>query len=354
MSDLYQSAPATSQPFPPPPPAAPGRRIALILLVVMLAGSALLNFVLFLMLVGVTMLAGGPQGDFTEKLVAGSPDAARRILLIRVEGVIARGTERGSADLVASVRKRLAAAAEAEGRFAGILLLVNSPGGAVSASDEIHSLITRFKADTGKPVVAYFEDVAASGGYYVAAADRIVAQPTAITGSIGVIMSLMHIDGLMSKVGVASNVIISDKTPRKDIGSPYREMTDEERGLLKGIVETMFVRFVDIVDEGRTGLDRAAVERLATGMIYTGAEALANGLVDEVGYFDDAVTAARTAAGAPEAAVIELEADRGLLGSLLFGARGLLPPAAVRIPFAGLLETGGGQPLYLWLPGLAK
>ena len=169
------------------------------------------------------------------------------------------------------------------------MLRINSPGGGVTASDIMYRDLVHFREETHKPVVACMMDVAASGGYYLAmGCDRIYAHPSTVTGSIGVIMSLYNATGLMKIVGVTSDPIKSG--PNKDIGNPGRPMTPEERAILQGMVTGFYDQFVDVVARAaRTSLTPEKVRELADGRVYSGAEAKKLGLIDEVGYLDDAL-----------------------------------------------------------------
>src|SRR5207244_2941320 len=129
-----------------------------------------------------------------------------------------------------------------------VVVRINSPGGAVTASDIMYQDLLRFRHETGKPVVACMMDVAASGGYYLAmACDRVYAHPSTVTGSIGVIMSLYNATGLFHMLGVTSDPIKSG--PNKDIGNPARPMTDAERAILQGLVNDFYCQFVKVVVE---------------------------------------------------------------------------------------------------------
>ncbi len=190
--------------------------------------------------------------------------------------------ERGSQQIA----RRIKAAADKK-EVKAILLDINTPGGSVGAVQEIHSAILRAKAATKKPFVARFGDVSASGGYYVASAcDKIVSEPGTITGSIGVILSASNFAGLMNKVGMRSEVIKSGKF--KDIGSPMRDMTAEERKLLQTLIDDSYDQFVTVVSEGRK-MPIAEVKALSDGRIYTGRQAFDVKLVDKLGDLQDAL-----------------------------------------------------------------
>lgn len=176
-----------------------------------------------------------------------------------------------------------------------IVLEIDSPGGAVGASQAMYSAIKRVKRESGKPVVAAIEDVGASGAYYAAcAADTIFAQPGSLTGSIGVIMEYLEYAGVMQKIGVRERVVKSGAA--KAAGSPFHEMSLEEQQSLQSVVDDTYAQFVDAVAEGR-GMEPADVRALADGRAYTGRQARKLGLVDALGDFDDAVQAASRMAG---------------------------------------------------------
>ena len=170
----------------------------------------------------------------------------------------------------------------------GILLRVNSPGGTVPTSQELYEAVLKLK-EKGKPVVVSMGDVAASGGYYVScAADRVVANPGTLTGSIGVIINLMNFKGLADKIGVTPAVIKSGEF--KDIASPYRPMTQAEHDILQALIMDSYDQFTTAVSKGRK-LPIETVKKIADGRIYSGRQAQKLGLVDELGTYSDAIAA---------------------------------------------------------------
>jgi protease-4 len=178
----------------------------------------------------------------------------------------------------------------------GIVMRINSPGGAIAPSQEIYEAIRSVHASSGKPIVASLDSVAASGGYYIAAAcDHIVSNPGSVTGSIGVILQWMETKDLIEWAKLKPQTIISGKM--KDIGSPYRDMTDAERAYLQSVVSQLSSQFIRAVAAGRKGkMTEADVTRIADGRVFTGEQALSLKLVDSLGNLDDAVrTAARLA-----------------------------------------------------------
>jgi protease-4 len=176
-----------------------------------------------------------------------------------------------------------------------VVIRINSPGGGVAASQETYQAVTKFRADSRKKVIVSMSSVAASGGYYVAcAADKIFANPGSITGSIGVIAEWYNYGDLLRWAKMESVVIKSG--PFKDAGSPTRPLTDAEKAYFQSLIDNMFNQFVAAVATGRK-MDEAAVRKLADGRVYTGQEAKAKGLVDELGSFQEAVAAAAKMAG---------------------------------------------------------
>ena len=168
----------------------------------------------------------------------------------------------------------------------GILLVVNSPGGGVVASDEIYNVLMDFKK-TGRPLVAYFGSIAASGGYYVGcAADVIVSNPNTITGSIGVIAEFPVVKNLLKKIGV--DFIVIKSRDKKDLGSPWREMTREEKKIIKSLIDETYKNFLKIVSESRN-IPMDSLYKIADGRIFSGRQALKYGLVDTLGTIDTAI-----------------------------------------------------------------
>ncbi len=212
-----------------------------------------------------------------------------RIGVIFVEGLITGArNESGMFSSVAeghSLLEQLKEAREDDG-IKAVLIRINSPGGSAAASQEIGDEIEKIRRK-GKVVVASMGDVAASGGYWIAAkADKIIANPATVTGSIGVIMETMNMQELFNKIGISPQTIKSGRY--KDIGSSSRPLTPEERELLQTMVNDIYNQFVDTVAEGRK-MDRKTVLQLADGRIYTGKQAKELGLVDKLGNYYDAV-----------------------------------------------------------------
>lgn len=195
-----------------------------------------------------------------------------------------------------------------------VVLFINSPGGGVAASQELYHAVMDLRA--AKPVVASMGEIAASGGYYVAcAADSIVALEGTITGSIGVIATFLRTEELYHKIGLEVTVLKSGKY--KDIGSPHREMSPDEKEYMGALLDRVYDQFIEAVSEGR-GMDRERVRTLAEGRLYSGAEAQEAGLVDRIGTFDDAVTLAAAMGGIEgEPKIVKKRKRRPLLDRIM-------------------------------------
>ena len=202
----------------------------------------------------------------------------------------------GRASTVEEVVSRLRLA-EKDKEVKAVIFEVNSPGGSMTASDMIYKEIVDFKEKTGAKVVALFTDLAASGGYYMSlAADRIIAHPTTITGSVGVILITPKVSGLMDKIGVA--VDVSKSGSEKDMGSPFRPSTPEERKILQDLTDEMGRKFIDLVGRNRK-IGAENLQKIATARIYSADEALKLGLIDSIGYVPDSVKEAKKLPGLP-------------------------------------------------------
>lgn len=241
-----------------------------------------------------------------EKVLEG--EGRDKILLIDIAGIISSEKKRTLAafdaepDMVARIKEELTQAAE-DDRIKAVILKINSPGGTVTASDIIYREIVKFKKKNHIPVTAALMDIATSGGYYIAcAADTIVAHPTTVTGSIGVIAMKFNVKGLMDKLGVEEDSIKAGSM--KDILSPFRPMTGKERTIIQDLIDSLHLQFMKTVARGRKELMMEEVRPLADGRVFTARKALDARLVDAVGYLDDAVDAAKKAAGLDEARVI--------------------------------------------------
>ena len=339
MSDF----PAPPPPLASPPPAKKPGRIWFFLCILLALG---LGLSLFANLV-LVMVAGGKAGEdnlkgFTQSLVDGEKDEEDFVAIVPVQGVIMEAPSdnpgKGSLGSMVKLLKQLSK----QEHLKGILLVVDSPGGGVTASDRMYEELKHFKDEKKIPVVAIFEDVAASGGYYVAmASDHIIAHPTTITGSIGVISEFYDFSQLMGKVGVDVNIIKSlnyeGKESFKDIGTPTRKMKPEERKILQALITEMWERFTGVVAEGRKGkLTLAEVKKLADGRVFSGGAALKAKLVDQVGYTRDAYREIRKRCGNEKARIVRYLPEKSWED--IFTSQSLVPK--LELPHSGVF--------YLW------
>jgi protease IV len=276
----------------------------------------------------------------------------KKIAIIDVSGMILNARTSGlfgdGQNPTSLFRERLDAAA-ADSRVVAVVLRINSPGGAVTASDIMYNDLVKFRQKTGKPVIACMMDVAASGAYYLAmGADVVYAHPTTVTGSIGVIMGLYNAAGLAAKIGITSNAIKSG--PIKDVGNPLRDMTDEERAILQGLVDNFYSQFVKVVCTGRR-MEEERVRQLADGRVYSGTQAKELGLVDEIGYLEDAIQCAKNMAHVRDAAVISYEEGGGYRGSIYAGLPNIPSHINLHLDVPGLTRGLGATFQYVWEPG---
>lgn len=236
-------------------------------------------------------LLGGFTPDRGDSKGAGATPGSANVALLNIYGVISDAEAGGlfaSAEgananqLIKSIQ-----AAREDQQIKAILLRINSPGGTAAASQAVYEELMRTRKETGIKIIASLGDVAASGGYYVAsAADHIVANPSTVTGSIGVIVRTQNVSSLLNKVGVQTSSYQSG--PYKDILSPFRESKPKEREILQGIVDDSYDQFLQAIVAGRN-ISLAKLKPLAEGQIYTGSQAKAVNLVDSLGNYTDAL-----------------------------------------------------------------
>lgn len=304
-------------------------------------------------LTGINALLYG-SNELTETVLA-EGDTENRILQISLDGTIASTSSSGlfsseSYDHQAFLEQLRQA--QEDPTIKGILFEVNSPGGGVYESAEIAREIKKIK-ELGIPIYVSMTNMAASGGYYVsAAADKIYATEETVTGSIGVIMSSVNYSGLMEKLGIDDTTYKSGAL--KDAGSSTRPVTDADKEVLQGFVDSAYGRFVKVVAEGRQ-MSEDEVIKLADGRIYDGEQALAVGLIDALGYPDEALEALRTDKELTSAQLFSYNKQTTgfastWLGSKLAEVQGLKPTETTRV--LDLMESLGSpeapKPLYYY------
>jgi protease-4 len=257
------------------------------------------------MLGGCLTAVGGPNAEFREVLLQG--EGSDKILLIDIDGPIMNtpvlvpnlGVLPG---MTARVRQELELAYDDQD-IRGILLRINSPGGTLTDSDVIYHSLVEFKKSKKIKIVAAMGDIAASGGLYVAmAADEIYAHPTTITGSIGVIIPHLNYSGLFRKLGIESDPVTSG--PHKDLDDPYRPRDPEERKIMQDLVNAQYEKFLDVVKAGRPQMNTQELRRIADGRILSAQEAKEKGLIDKVGYLDDAYRRISELSGFPKNSLV--------------------------------------------------
>ncbi len=344
---------------PPLPEALPAARaprragcwLAVILLAVLLLLSAFANLALLLGL----FFAGGPIADgspaadefpeFQEIWSYGDGDV--KAVRLALNGVIAREADGGfwdegldpTAELLLQIR-----AARQDGQVRAIILEVDSPGGVMTPTDEIYRELQEFRASADdRRVVVLVRDLAASGAYYIAmASDWIVAEPTAIVGSIGVIMQTLNWQELSDKIGIRDVTITAGDN--KDLLNPFKPVQPEHLDVFQEILDEMHARFIAIVQQ-RLKLAPDALAQLTDGRVFSASLAAASGMVDQVGYWEDALAKVHELLGTAAVRVVRYEQPRGLARFL---ARLSLPLPAIKLPAA--LRDRHPRVLYLWTP----
>jgi len=278
-----------------------------------------------------------------------------KVLLIQANGTIEEGPSRGLLrdrpgmvpDIVAQLRL-----AEKDDAIGAVVLKINSPGGTVTASDVLYHELLAYKERTGNKMVAVFMGVAASGGYYIALpADRIVAHPTTITGSVGVVFLQPKVEGLMEKIGVG--VDVSKSGDKKDMGSPFRASTVEEALLLQELTDRLGQRFLDLLTRHRR-ISPEALAEIRTARIFLADEARQLGLVDDIGYVSDAVQSAKTLAGLPKDAKVVTYRRAEFPDDTVYNAAGTTgtktEPDLIHIDLIGSMGEMRSGFYYIWPP----
>jgi protease-4 len=306
-----------------------------------------------------TLTLGGSPRDNTlrAKVVERAEQPTRdRVAIVDLSGMIfnARRPQLfGTGDNpVALLHERLEAA-RVDPNVKAVILRINSPGGTVTASDAVYREVQRFRQRSGKPVVALLMDVAASGGFYVAcAADRIVAYPTSVTGSIGVLVQTISLQPALGRLGITAEAITTG--PNKTAGSPFSQLQPEHRAVLQAMVDDFYSRFVTVVQQARPQLDLVAHPQLIDGRVMSGSQAHAAGLVDALGDLHDAAAEARRLAGIAQADLVIYHRPLSYVGSpyaMTPDASGIAGPTQVNIASLMLpdaMADGSMQFYYLW------
>jgi protease-4 len=341
------------------PPSNPPRRSrgGLCLLLLILVGSLLMNMVLLAGLAGRAGLGGLGGRQMVQPMplktvLLEDADTDDAIAVIRIDGII---TERPVGGMFGGVEgtdyefvKQQVAEALADDSVRGVVLEVNSPGGGATASDMMLQELKKLPAN-GKKIVVHMGSVAASGGYYVSmSGEMIFAEPTTITGSIGVIGQVMNVQGLMEdKLGIKTTVFKSGAY--KDVPSAFRDMSEEEfRYVQDTLIRPFYERFLSMVDEGRPQMTLEQIRPLADGRVFMGQAAVANGLVDRLGSYDDAVAEARRLAGLSQSKVIGYSREMTLLEMLGLSAAAPRGASVANVSREAIHALSTPEVLMLW------
>ena len=327
----------------PPRRSGRGKTVLLILVILLLSLSVLFN----VLLLGGNAMSG--SAVIRETISEGSSED--KVAVVPIAGIIDSGMSRQVAEFLKQ--------AEKDKNVKAIVVEIDSPGGTVTASDEIYTRLLQFKQTRKIPVVISMGSLATSGGYYAACAgDYLFAQQTTLTGNIGVLMPRFNLSGLMKKWDIEENTIVSKGAKYKNAGSTFQPEQEHETVYLQGIADSMFTRFKDVVGTARaaqlTTLN-LKIDQVADGRAFTAAEAKANGLIDQIGYLGEAVAYASNAAGLSNPMVFRYNRPPSLLD--LFAARSSLPSAHGGMTVNGinvnvdrklLDELAAPRVLYLW------
>lgn len=326
-------------------------RLFMVFLVIGLLGSLAVN----VMLVGVVGMLGlssdDGEGRVQEKFFSHDRGGSQKVAILSIEGTILSGE--------GFFKKQLDHAKKdiEDGELKAIVVRVNSPGGTITGSDYMLHYLRKLSDETKVPIVVSMGGLAASGGYFVSMCvgdepDTIFAEPTTWTGSIGVIIPHYNVVELMQKWGIQEDAVTSHHL--KGMGSIARKMTEEERKIFQALVDEGFTQFKDAIKEGRPKFreDPAALDKLATGQVYTAQQALENGLVDKIGFIEDAIDRAIELAklDKEKVKVVKYKAEPRL-SDVLFGESRSQPA----VDLAVLLETTTPRAFFLctWLPAVA-
>ncbi|HLA84869.1 MAG TPA: signal peptide peptidase SppA [Thermoguttaceae bacterium] len=325
-----------------PPPAAPRRRLGCLMAVMAMVGMGFFGLVVVIVLLGMGSL--GSEHRVREEYVSHNRFGSDKVVIITLDGPIFTGD---------GFVKRQIDRAKEDKSVKAVVLRVDSPGGTVSGSDYLYHYLCELAKDRDIPIVVSMGGIAASGGYYVSMAvgptpDTIFAEPTTWTGSIGVKIPHYDLSTLLSRVGVKEDTIASHEL--KTMGSIAKPMSEVERKIFQSLVDDSFSRFKQIIRDGRPRFaqDPKALDTLATGQVYTADQALKNGLVDKIGFVEDAVGRAIELAALDKSRVRVVKYKPEVSLATLFGGAARAKPSALTT----LLEATSPRAYYLhtWLP----
>lgn len=337
--------------MPPPRQGGGLAKALLVTLATTVFGLSLMLNVWLLVIVGASESESSDLKAIETPLVhnAGG-DPKQKVAIVKLDGVITDDSARPLIQLLDHV--------QADGDVRALIVEINSPGGAVTPSDELYARVLRFKTERQIPVYISMNSLAASGGYYVAmAGDKIFASETTMTGSIGVLFQRFDLTGFAEKYGIRQDAIVSDGATYKDSGSPFKELKADELAYFKSLLNDAFATFKARIKAGRPNLSASQIEMAANGKIYTAKQAQSLGLIDQVGYLSDAVADVSKVAGLTKPHVVRIERELSFAEKLFGGSQ-------AKASFGGASVSVGGanvtvdralvddvlrpRPMYLW------
>jgi protease IV len=336
--------------FPPAPRGGGFAKALLVTLATTLFGLSILLNVYLLLFSSISSNANSAaEFKVVETPIASMPggDSKQKIAVVRFGGVITDQSKRPFVMLLEHLRNDM--------DMKALVLEIDSPGGAVTPSDELYDAVLRLKKERNIPVVVSMSSLAASGGYYLAmTGDKIVAQETTLTGSIGVLMSRFDLSELGEKYGVKDGTLVSDGATYKNAGSPLKPMTADETLYLKSVLNDAFAVFKKRVATGRPKLTAAEIDAVANGKVYSAQQALSLKLIDRIGYLEDAIADAKQLAKLTNPSAVRVERQLSFFEQLLGGpeieSKAKISAGGMNVSFdrAAIESLLTPQPMYLW------
>lgn len=326
--------------FPPPRRERGFARAIFMTLATTIFGLSLVLNLYFFALAGGGLFGG--SGSTESTLREGSAD--QRIAVLPIEGII----DAQAANQVSEWLRKI----EKDSSVKGLVLAVDTPGGGVTASDEIHHRIAQLKAKRGIPVAVSMGSMATSGGYYVSCGtDRIFAQPTTLTGNIGVLLPRFNASELVKKLGVQETTITEPKDGYKNAGSMFQPESEKDTQYFQGLIGAAYGRFTDLIEQGRKGKLKGTKSEMFNGQVFTAKQALDFGLVDQIGYPDDAFEWIKQQANLSKPTIVKYERRLSLM-DVFSSKSSLSAPAGVNVNLSvdpkTLDELSTPRLMYLW------
>jgi len=305
-----------------------------------------------------TLDTDGPRGLDAKTVYEDDSRTRNRIAIIDITGMMVNGSQSqllGKGEHQVSLLHEKLEKARTDSSVKAVILRLNTPGGTVTASDMMYREILRFKQKSGKPVITLMMDMATSGGYYVACAtDHLIAYPSTVTGSIGVILQTVSFKPMMDKLGIDAEPLTSG--PNKSAGSPFEQLEDEHRQILQSMVDDFYKNFVQIVRQSRTKIPADQFDKVVDGRVVSASEAKELGLIDQIGDIYDAWDVAKQRAGIEHAHLVMYHRPLAVPASPYAASRSGAPNAGptqinlAQFNFTDLLLPSRPGFYYLWTP----